>query len=64
MHQKNNNSDAVRKTSDLRDPYISSLARNDGRSDMRYSEAVNTVMDEMSGTSTSRRALLYNRLRH
>ena len=64
MHQKNNNNDAVRKTSGFRDPYISSIARNDGRGDIRYSEAVNAVMDEMSGTATSRRALLYNRLRH
>lgn len=64
MHQKNNNSDAVRETSDLRDPYISSIARNDGRSAIRHSEAVKAVMDEMSGTATSRRALRYNRLRH
>ena len=64
MHHKNNNNDAARKAAALRDPHISSIARNDGRDPIRHSETMKAVMDEMSGTATSRRALLYNRLRH
>ena len=58
MHQKNNNNDAVRKAAESRDPYVASLARNDGRGNVRYSEAVRAVMDEMNGTSNSRQARL------
>jgi len=64
MHQKNNNNGATKEASVPRDPYLSDLTRDGTRRDPYYSETMNAVMDEMSGTATSRRASLYNRLPH
>ena len=68
MHPDNNNNGAqaanhARKASAderrSRDPLFRKLASGEGRS-----EALNAVMDEMSGTATSRRADARNSLRH
>lgn len=71
MHQKNNNNGAVqselRNTDQLqdRDPYLARVAGNTAASRRRgYSEAMHAVMDELETTATSRRAVLYNALRH
>lgn len=42
-----------------RDPLFRKLASSEGRS-----EAMNAVMDELSGTATSRRADAYNSVKH
>jgi hypothetical protein len=65
LHHNNNHSDALNKdrpsADELRssDPQFRRLAS--GRA--QYSEAINAVMDEMSGTATSRRADVLNSLR-
>lgn len=77
MHHKNNNNGADRpahRSADaLRssDPYLAEVTGNADKPRKRcYSEAMHTVMDEMQGTATSRRmklsrrAKLYNLLRH
>ena len=71
MHHKNNNNGAGRKAHGnadalrSRDPYLAKVAGQAGKPQpRRYSEAMHTVMDEMQGTATSRRAELYNSLRH
>ncbi len=62
--QPNNNNNGAKSGEFTRDPYITGLFRSEGRQDPRdYSEAMNAVMDEMHGTATSRRAMLYNALR-
>ncbi len=71
MHQKNNNNgaggpahhsaDALRS----RDPYLAKVTGNAAKpASRRYSEAMHAVMDEMQGTATSRRAEIYNSLKH
>ena len=63
MHPKNNNNDAHKEPSPLRDPYLSGLTSPGSGARGGYSEELNAVMDEMSGTATSRRASIYNQLR-
>ncbi len=71
MHPKNNNNGAERLThasADTlrsRDPYLARVIGRAGEPGKRiYSEAMHAVMDEMQGTATSRRAEVYNSLRH
>ena len=71
MHPKNNKNGAERidhASADAlrsRDPHLARVAGNAGdSSDRCYSEAVHAVMDEMQGTASSRRAEIYNSLRH
>jgi len=64
MHHKNNNNGAHREPSELRDPYIAGLSGDQRERPKDRSEAITAVMDEMSGTATSRRAQLYNHLPH
>ena len=64
MQPHNNNNNGATASEHSRDPYITGLFRSDSREDARYySEAMSAVMDEMHGTATSRRAMLYNALR-
>ena len=63
MQPKKNNNGAD-KGKHSPDPYVSGLLRSQRRQvDRGYSEAIRSVMDEMNGTATSRRAELYNSLR-
>jgi hypothetical protein len=67
MHHKNNNNgaqhhqdlnaDALRS----QDPLLVSIGSANASN---YSEATRAVMDEMSGTASSRRASVYNALRN
>jgi hypothetical protein len=67
MHHKNNNNgaqphqdlnaDALRS----QDPLLASIGAANASN---YSEATRAVMDEMSGTASSRRASVYNALHH
>ena len=67
MHQNKNNIDAngtAHLNADARrskDPYLTDVLKaTKGESEPHYSEALNAVMDEMSGVSTCRRADLIN----
>ncbi len=71
MHHKNNNhgaqqiegpsADALRS----HDPLLATIGTEQSApANRRYSEATRAVMDEMSGTADSRRASVYNDLRH
>jgi hypothetical protein len=57
QHQQDLNADALRS----KDPLLVSIGSSKAAD---YSEATRAVMDEMSGTASSRRASLYNALRH
>ena len=58
-HANGHDTEASADERRARDPLFSNLAPAEGRS-----EALKAVMDEMSGTATSRRAHAYNSLRH
>ncbi len=71
MHHKNNNNGAQhyedRSADGLRsqDPLLATKGTEQSApANRRYSEATRAVMDEMSGTADSRRATVYNDLKH
>jgi len=57
QHHQGLNADALRS----QDPLLASIGASNAS---HYSETTRAVMDEMSGTASSRRASVYNALRH